>query len=152
MKEQRKGAMGGLRRLGTVMSRRKDTKAEERTPSPEKRSRTSRNPLRRGPSSRNMQQIPSPDASTTELPTSPARQQTPIERRMSQSQASQRSQPSTEQRPSELDEYGNIIESAPMNGSVLTNGTQASQGMAAEQRLRPPSTILEEVRRTLALS
>ena len=68
---------------------------------------------------------------------------------MSQSQASQRSQPSVKQRPSEHDVNGNIIESALMNGSVMINETQASQGMAAEQRLRPPSTILEDVSCTL---
>ena len=50
------------------MGRRKDDrKTAERPPSPEKRSRSTLNPLRRGISSRNMQAIPSPDASTTNL-------------------------------------------------------------------------------------
>ena len=69
MKERsRPAGFGGLRRLGTVIGRRKDDrKATERPPSPEKRTRSTLNPLRRGASSRNMQTLPSPDASTTNL-------------------------------------------------------------------------------------
>ena len=66
--KSRPAGFGGLRRLGTVIGRRKDDRrTAERPPSPEKRSRSTLNPLRRGISSRNMQAIPSPDASTTNL-------------------------------------------------------------------------------------
>ena len=130
-------------RLGTVMGRRKtDPKSNERTPSPEKRSRPSRNPLRRG-SSKNMQQIPSPNASMTELPTSSPRRRTPVER-PSQSQSSQ---PSMEQQRSESELNGETKEPAPPTDSLLTNGTQAAQGSAVQHvgKTRPPSTIPEEV-------
>ncbi|MCJ1310278.1 hypothetical protein MMC25_003940 [Agyrium rufum] len=64
----KKSGFGGLKRLGTVMSRRKtETSMDNPTPEKEKKSK-SRNPLRRGTSSKHMQQIPSPDASTAELP------------------------------------------------------------------------------------
>jgi len=130
-------------RLGTVMGRRKtNPKSNERTPSPEKRSRPSRNPLRRG-SSKNMQQIPSPDASMTELPTSSPRRQTPVERPYQ----SQSSQPSMEQRRSESELNGDTIESAPPMDSSLTNGIQAAQTSTTQHvgKTRPPSTIPEEV-------
>jgi len=130
-------------RLGTVMGRRKqDPKSVERTPSPEKRSRPSRNPLRRG-SSKNMQQIPSPNASMTELPTTSPRRQPPVER-LSQSQSSQ---PSMEQRRSDSELIGDTIESAPPPDSLLTNGIQTTQVPTAQHvsKARPPSTIPEEV-------
>lgn len=131
-------------RLGTVMGRRKqDPKSVERTPSPEKRSRPSRNPLRRG-SLKNMQQIPSPNASMTELPTTSPRRQPPVERPLPQSQSSQ---PSMEQRRSDSELNGDTTESAPPPDSSLTNGTQPTHVPTAQHvsRARPPSTIPEEV-------
>ena len=145
VKEHRKGPLGGLRRLGTVMSRRKaDPSPIERTPSPEKRSRPSRNPLRRG-SSRNMQQIPSPNASTTELPTSPPRQQVPVTRDSFQSQPSQSTFPPTDQRRAEPDVNGDIIEPVASREPSLTNGNYADPRITAEPKPRPLSTMPEEV-------
>jgi hypothetical protein len=125
------------------MGRRKqDSKSEERAPSPEKRPRQSRNPLRRGPSSKNMQQIPSPEASTTELPTSPARQDTPVEREPTQNQSTQ---PSLDQQRSEFYANGDMIEPIPPAGSSLTNGALVGQNSSADPKARPPYTIPEEV-------
>ena len=65
---RRPGGFGGLKRLGTVIGRRKEKKAEQ-PPSPEKRTRLGLNPLRRGTSSKNMQEIPSPpETSTVDFP------------------------------------------------------------------------------------
>ncbi|MCJ1388852.1 hypothetical protein MMC18_001702 [Xylographa bjoerkii] len=147
VKEHRKGPLGGLRRLGTVMSRRKaDPSSIERTPSPEKRSRPSRNPLRRG-SSRNMQQIPSPDASTTELPTSPPREQMPMTRDAFQSQSPQPTLSPTDQRRAEPDVNGDIIEPAAPRESSLTNGNHATPRSTTEPKPRPLSTMPEEAER-----
>ena len=77
---QKKSGFGGLRRLGTVLSRPgKESKGMERidrpaSPDKEKRSRPSRNPLRRGPSSRqDMQAIPDdiPEPPRVNIPSSP---------------------------------------------------------------------------------
>ena len=78
----------GLKRLGTVIGRRKDKKSD-RPPSPEKRTRSGLNPLRRGASSKNMQEIPSPpDTSTTHLPTTnPSQEKASQETRMPETAA-----------------------------------------------------------------
>ena len=72
--EPKKSRLGGLRRLGTVMTRRgkdKDKPLERTVSSEDKKSkRQSRFPLGRG-SSANMQQIPSPNMSITDLPITP---------------------------------------------------------------------------------
>ncbi|MCJ1398211.1 hypothetical protein MMC11_001408 [Xylographa trunciseda] len=147
VKEHRKGPLGGLRRLGTVMSRRKaDPSSIERTPSPEKRSRPSRNPLRRG-SSRNMQQIPSPDASTTELPTSPPRQQTPVARDFSENQPPQPISSPIYQRRAGPDVNGDFIEPVAPRESSLTNGNYATSRSMTEPKPRPLSTMPEEAER-----
>ncbi|KAL8775604.1 MAG: hypothetical protein Q9209_000100 [Squamulea sp. 1 TL-2023] len=73
---ERKPRGFGLRRLGTVMGRRKDDKkSAERAPSPEKRSRPPFS-LRRGTSSKNMQTIPSPDEETMPMPVAPPQRKT----------------------------------------------------------------------------
>ncbi|MCJ1479761.1 hypothetical protein MMC13_008447 [Lambiella insularis] len=147
--KSRKGPMDGLRRLGTVMARRKtDPKPAEQSPSPEKRTRPSRNPLRRGPSSRNMQQIPSPDASTTELPTSPSRQQSSAAREAAQSTPSHADLlPLKPHRP-EPDINGDIIEPAAVpRDTPLTNGDHAGPKPSAEPKPRPLSTMPEEAER-----
>ncbi|MCJ1380945.1 hypothetical protein MMC17_004054 [Xylographa soralifera] len=147
VKEHRKGPLGGLRRLGTVMSRRKvDPSSIERTPSPEKRSRSSRNPLRRG-SSRNMQQIPSPDASTTELPTSPPRQQTPMTHDSFRSQPPQPTLSPIDQRRAEPDVNGDIIEPVAPRDPSLTNGNHTTPRPMTEPKNRPLSTMPEEAER-----
>lgn len=70
-----KSSFGGLRRLGTVLSRPgKSNKGMERISrpaSPEKRSRRPNNPLRRGTSAKDMQAIPSPpQTSSSNMPMS----------------------------------------------------------------------------------
>lgn len=135
------------------MSRRKaDPKAVEQSPSPEKRSKPSRNPLRRGPSSRNMQQIPSPDASTTELPTSPSRQQTPSKHEAIQGTPVQADSSPLEQRRLEPDVNGDIIKPAAPRDLPLTNGNHAGPRTIAEPKSRPLSTMPEEVGSTNMLA
>ncbi|MCJ1288197.1 hypothetical protein MMC26_007552 [Xylographa opegraphella] len=147
VKDHRKGPLGGLRRLGTVMSRRKvDPSSVERTPSPDKRSRSNRNPLRRG-SSRNMQQIPSPDASTTELPTSPPRQQPTVTNDSFRSQQLQPTLSSVDQQRTEPDVHGDIIEPAAPRESPLTNGIPTSPRSFMDPKTRPLFTMPEEAQR-----
>ena len=127
------------------MSRRKvETSSTERTPSPEKRSRPSRNPLRRG-SSRNMQQIPSPDASTTELPSSPPRQRTPLIHDSVRSQPPQSTLPPIDQRRAEPDVNGDVIEPVIPREPSLTNGNNTAPKSISEPKNRPLSTMPEEV-------
>lgn len=96
VQEQRRTPFGALKRIGTVMSRRRLTpKPSDSESSPEKRSRPNLNPLRRGTGSRNMQAIPSPEASVVNLnPSSPRRELTPpIPRSSTTRESSQASQP-----------------------------------------------------------
>ena len=72
VQEQKHGRLSGLKRLGTVIGRGR-TKPEP--PSPDKRSRSNLNPLRRGESSGAMQTIPSRDPSISNLASSPPRQE-----------------------------------------------------------------------------
>lgn len=76
VQEQRRTPFAALKRIGTVMSRRRLTpKPSDSASSPEKRSRPNLNPLRRGTGSRNMRAIPSPEASVVNLnPSSPRRE------------------------------------------------------------------------------
>lgn len=62
----------GLKRLGTMINRTRHTsKPLDRAGSPEKRSRSNLNPLRRGTNTRDMQTIPSPQGSAVNLPPPP---------------------------------------------------------------------------------
>ena len=122
-----KSSFGGLRRLGTVLGGRsnKGAKGMDRPPSPEKRSRPMRNPLRRGPSShQNMETIPSPPSSISNLPDSLSRQEAPlIQTASSQSTERPRSQ---ERRLLNDQVNGDTIQPAPTRVSSLsgmTNGT-----------------------------
>ena len=129
-----KSSFGGLRRLGTVLGGRsnKGGKAMDRAPSPEKRSRPLRNPLRRGPSShQNMETIPSPPSSSSNLPQSPPQPPPQPEAPLIQpasSQSAERPQ-SQERRPSNDQVNGDRIQPAPTRVSSLpgmTNGTSSS--------------------------
>ena len=122
----KKSGFGGLKRLGTVrFGRSKDKDKEVRSPeqvrSPERRSRMSRNPLRRGnSSSRDMHQIPSPNASMTELADTSSRQATPTprnQRRLSEPSPAQ--PPPTQRTPDAVN-----IPAVPRVNPALTNGTQ----------------------------
>lgn len=114
-----KSSFGGLRRLGTVLGGRsnKGVKVMDRAPSPEKRSRPMRNPLRRGPSShQNMETIPSPPSSLSNLPQSPPRQGAPLIQTASQSTERPRSQ---ERRLLNDQVNGDTIQPAPTRVSTL---------------------------------
>ena len=141
-----KSSFGGLRRLGTVLGGRsnKGGKAMDRVPSPEKRSRPMRNPLRRGPSShQNMETIPSPPSSSSNIPQSPPQPEAPLVQPAS-SQSAERRQ-SQERRPSNDQVNGDRIQPAPTRVSSLpgmTNGTSSSANRdlatVQETQLAPP--------------
>lgn len=141
-----KSSFGGLRRLGTVLGGRsnKGAKGIDRAPSPEKRSRPMRNPLRRGPSShQNMETIPSPPSSLSNLPQSPPRKEAPFIQTAS-SQSTERPR-SKERRLLNDRVNGDTIQPAPARGSSLpgmTNGTSSSEnrdpGAVQESQAAPP--------------
>lgn len=124
-----KSSFGGLRRLGTVLSGRsnKGAKAMDRVPSPEKRSRPMRNPLRRGTSShQNMESIPSPPSSSLHLPQSPPPPEAPSTQPAPSLSAET---PRSQQRRLSNDQVnGDRIQPTPTRGSSLpgmTNGTSS---------------------------
>lgn len=128
--------------------RQKDPKPTQPAASPEKRARPSRNPLRRGPSSRDMQTIPSPEDSTVHLPSPPPRQE-PALPRPTTAPPIERPQPPSERHRAEERFNGNMISPAPLTSSALpqTNGVQASGDAISRQpehRL-PPTSIPVEV-------
>ncbi|KAL8973859.1 MAG: hypothetical protein Q9197_001894 [Variospora fuerteventurae] len=125
----------GLRRLGTVMGRRKDNKKPgDRLPSPEKRSRSHLNPLRRGTSSKNMQAIPSPDEEAMPMPKSPPqRGATSPQPTRSQTVAASPSPP--EQRRTNERVNGDVIQPAPPRSSTLpiANGVPTNAAPVAQE-------------------
>ena len=135
-----------MKRLGTVMSRRKDkdtlsTKTEK--PPPERRVRPSRNPLRRNSTARDMQPIPSPNASMTELAdTSSA--QIPRTPDIHETQSLSRSV-SADPQPTTPAANGEGPQPSPGEAPAMTNGTADSVPAIPDRKTRPPSTILEEV-------
>ena len=138
-----KSGFGGLRRLGTVLGGRsgKGAKGMERPPSPEKRSRPMRNPLRRGPSSRqDMQTIPSPPMSTTHLPSSRPPQEPSVSKISSQTH--ERVQSEEEQQRKNDQSNGDTIQQAPTRVSSLpmTNGVSKDRDLNPVQGgdLGPP--------------
>ena len=141
-------SIGGLKRLGTVISRRKqDTNPPPPMPSPDKRSKSSRNPLKRGPSSRNMQQIPSPNASTSELPLSLPRQETLPKTTVSDQQRSDRALLEQQNTREELNGEPMRPSASETLGSTLTNGAHSDRGIMPLQELhsRPSTSKPEEV-------
>jgi len=146
-KTEKKSRFGGLRRLGTVMTRRKDKeKIDDTGKSPEKRPR--RNPLRRG-SSAVMEPIPSPSASVSELPTTAATRRTSRH----EDTAAPAIDTSESLVPSGVNGgvsnglNENAIESrrdlmTPATPTTPTNGTLAAS--IPQIGIRPPSTIVEE--------
>lgn len=135
-----KSSFGGLRRLGTVLGGRsnKGAKGMDRGPSPEKRSRPMRNPLRRGPSShQNMETIPSPPSSFSNLPQSPPRREAPLIQ-TAPSQSTERPR-SNERRLLNDQVNGDKIQPAPARISSvpgMTNGISNSEN-------RDPATVPE---------
>lgn len=137
----------GLRRLGTVMSRRKESKRPgERPSSPEKRARPNLNPLRRGTSSRNMQTIPSPDEEAMPLPKSPPRRRPMTPPNRSQTATLPQSPP--EQRRTNGGVNGDAILPAPTRSSTIpaTNGIQANAVALEEEQPAPPLQATEPQR------
>lgn len=142
-----KSGFGGLRRLGTVLGGRsgKGGKGMDRPPSPEKRSRPTRNPLRRGPSSRqDMQTIPSPPISSTHLPSSPPRQQPPLPK-MSSSQSIERprsrgDQPRRNDQPNgdTSHQAPTRVSSLPMTNGVAAISTNRDLDTVQESQFTPP--------------
>ncbi|KAL8764663.1 MAG: hypothetical protein Q9194_006906 [Teloschistes cf. exilis] len=137
---ERKPRGFGLRRLGTVMSRRKDSKnAGDRPSSPEKRSRPVLSGLRRGTSSKNMQTIPSPDEEAMPMPKSPPHRESssphPIR---SQTMAASPSPPEPRRTSGRVN--GDTIQPAPTRSSSLPvpNGLPASSSQVEEQPPVPP--------------
>lgn len=129
--------------MGTVMGRRqKDPKPTQPAASPEKRNRPSRNPLRRGPSSRDMQIIPSPEDSTIHLPSPPLRRE-PAMPRPTTAPPVERPQPPPEPQRANERSNGDTILPPPLTPSALpqTNGVRASGDAIPrqpEQPLPPP--------------
>ena len=142
----KKSGFGGLRRLGTVLSRPgKDSKGMERmdrpaSPDKERRSRPSRNPLRRGPSSRqDMQTIPDdvPEMPKGITSASPPQLEAPSFAR-STNEMMDRPQTPTNGRRSNTEVNGDSIEPAPkrISSMPVTNGLQTNR--EAVQLSDPP--------------
>ncbi|KAI4228135.1 MAG: hypothetical protein L6R36_001849 [Xanthoria steineri] len=133
----------GLRRLGTVMGRRKDDKKpSEQGPSPEKRSRPQFS-LRRGTSSKNMQTIPSPDdEAVPPLPVSPPQRKTSSPQpNRPQTMAASPSQ--HEQRRMNEEVNGDAIMPAPSRSSSIPvqNGIQTSAAPTqGDPQVQPPQS------------
>ena len=124
------------------MSRRqKDPKPTQPTSSPEKRSRPNRNPLRRGPGSRDMQTIPSPEESVVHLPPPPRRQEpalsSPTKPPVGAPQPQPEPQSTTEQ------SNGDTIMPAPISFPALpkTNGVMTNRDVAPSQPEHHPFPV-----------
>lgn len=128
------------------MSRRKDKEAS--SPKPEKpvqerKTKGSRNPLRRNSTARDMQPIPSPNASMTELADTSSRQ-APRTPDPQESHPLSRSV-STDPEPAQPTTNGESAQPKPSEPSAMTNGNITPGLAVPERKTRPPSTILEEV-------
>ena len=158
----KKSGFGGLRRLGTVLSRPgKDSKGMERmdrppSPDKEKRSRPSRNPLKRGPSSRqDMQTIPddAPETPKVKIPSSPPQLDQPSFSKTTNERL-ERPQTPTDMRRSHNQVNGDSIQQAPKRISSIptTNGLQTTREPV--QLSDPPvaPTKVAEVRSLTLLS
>ncbi|SLM37512.1 Muniscin C-terminal [Lasallia pustulata] len=130
--EQKHGRLSGLKRLGTVIGR---GRSKPEPASPEKRSRSNLNPLRRGESSGAMQTIPSRDPSITNLASSPPRQ----ERMKKQAPETPRSNLEAPRRADYTN--GDAIEPAPLRfpGSGTPNGVQLHPEVAQLEDTQLPS-------------
>lgn len=136
-KSARKGGISGLKRLGTVITRRRtDFKPNERAPSPEKTSKSSRNPLRRGSSSRNMQQLSSANDSVDDVSSTPARGSIAEGQEVLDQGRAKRH--SISEGESTFKDWQPSTDFAALNGSRPPEANQ-------ERKPRPPSTIPEEV-------
>ena len=134
----------GLKRLGTMIGRKKDNKSEL-PPTPEKRTRSNLNPLRRGQSSKDMQAIPSPDASTVNLSSS-TRQEPPLPKPVIKPVEQVAGSP-RERRRGNNEVNGDTISPAPTRTSSLprTNGITTNNDLAQPQDIplvpTPPKPV-----------
>ena len=131
-----KKGFGGLRRLGTVLGRQeKSSKGMDRPPSPDKRSRPGRNPLRRGLSSRqDMQQIDSPpQTSSSNLPSQAPQLGDPLIQTTTTRSANRPTSPP--QAPIETSEISKpaIPTPAPVSTESMPNGVQNTRDLASVQ-------------------
>ena len=92
-----------------------------------------------------MQQIPSPDASTTELPTSQPRQETPVMHDSFRSQPPEPTLSPLDQRRGESDVNGDAIEPVMRKEPSLSNGSTTAPRSIVEPKNRTLSTMSEEV-------
>ncbi|KAL9612538.1 MAG: hypothetical protein Q9167_002877 [Letrouitia subvulpina] len=148
--EQKRAGFGGLRRLGTVMGRRKEgKKTNERPPSPEKRSRPHFSALRRGTSSKNMQAIPSPDDDTIpSLPSSgPRKERTESQPTRSQTDAMAPSTP--ENRRTTGRPNGDSITPLRSSSLPIPNGIQPKEATPDQERLTTTPFKAPEAQRDL---
>ena len=135
---RRPSGFGGLRRLGTVIGRRKEKKGE-RPPSPEKRTRSNMNPLRRGQSSKNMQTIPSPDASTLNLSSVSRSEEPPLPNVNNNSSVPEASQSIPEPRRVNGQLNGDTVSLTPKRTSSLprTNGVAMNRETSTSEDIPP---------------
>ena len=134
---RRPTGFGGLKRLGTVIGRKKEKKTE-RPPSPEKRMRSNLNPLRRGTSSRDMQTIPSPNASTVNLPSLSPPQEPPLPKTVVSPPQEALHSP-VEQRRTGDQVNGDTISPAPRRTSSLprANGVATNHELIQSEDIPP---------------
>ena len=130
--ERKHSGLGGLKRLGTVIGRRRQSSKTERAPSPDKEKRSRLNPLRRGESSRDLQPIPS-DTSLSNIRTSTPHQE-------------HGALPETPRSPMEQrrrDDYvnGDTIEPAPIRypETAPSNGVHQQRNLAQYYETNPAS-------------
>ncbi|KAI4240869.1 MAG: hypothetical protein L6R40_004864 [Gallowayella cf. fulva] len=146
---ERKPRGFGLRRLGTVMGRRKDDKKPgDRAPSPEKEKRSRPQfSLRRGTSSKNMQTIPSPDEEAMPMPSSPPNRKTSSPP-PTRSQTTAVSPSPVERRRMNDTVNGDAILPAPSRSSSMPiqNGIQTNAAPVVENLQAPPPQIAETQR------
>lgn len=119
--------------------RRQNSKSADPPPTPEKSSRGTFNPLRRGTSSKNMQTIPSPEASIVNLPSSSPRRE-PALPPPSVSKPPETSQSSREQRRINDERNGDTILPAPSRSSTLPSPNGIQSNLDQPQQLKKQST------------
>lgn len=138
----------GFRRLGTVLSRpNKSSKGMERAPSPEKRPRGSRNPLRRGQSSKqDMQAIPSPPRTPPSLPSQTPSSPPKTEIRNFGGASIDRTDgfvASSSTPPGNNPVNGDAIQQAPKRVSTMpmSNGLQNGRDLVASSEIDPAKPV-----------
>ena len=141
---QKRSTFGGLKRLGTVMGRRnKEPKSEKPAP-PERKIKTSRNPLRRNSTLSDMHRIPSPDLSAVELGDSSAGQTSRDLPATTTANTSSTNQPISIS-PSQLPANNEATRAISPNENNVSSSTALQEKLSVQSRqVRPPSMILEE--------